>query len=58
MIDTSNQTQKAKNEKTDISIDLTRNEPLGIAGLDVYGIVIYDRWFKMHLHEQRISELV
>jgi hypothetical protein len=57
-IDTSNQAEKGKNEKTDVSIDIARNEPLGIAALDVYGIVIYDRWFKMHLHEQRISELV
>ena len=58
VIDASNQPAKAKNEVTNVRIDLTRNEPLGIAQLEYYVIVIYERYFKMHLKENRISQLV
>jgi len=57
VIDTSNQPEKAKNEKTDVAIEITRNEPLGIAQLEYYIIVIYDRFFRLHLHEARVSQM-
>jgi len=57
VIDTSNQPEKAKNEKTTVRIEITRNDDAVIPQLDCYVIVIFDRWFKMHLKETRISQL-
>ena len=57
-IDTSNQPAKAKNEVTNIRIDITRNSAAVIAQLEYYVVVIYERWFKLHLRESRVSQLV
>ena len=56
-IDTSNQPEKGKNEVVNVRIDITRNDVAGIAQLEYYVIVIYDRFFKMHLKEGRVSQL-
>src|SRR3977135_261986 len=56
-IDTSNQPEKGKNEVVNVRIDITRNDIAPIAQLEYYVIVIYDRYFKMHLKEARVSPL-
>src|SRR5437773_5174498 len=57
VVDTSNQHDKGKNEVVNVRIDITRNDVAGIAQLEYYVIVIYDRFFKMHLNESRLSQL-
>ena len=57
VVDTSNQAEKARNEATNVRIDITRNNIAGIAQLDYYVVVIYDRSFKMHVKENRVSQL-
>ena len=57
-IDTSNQSERGKNEAVNVNIKIKRNAiGTGIAKLEYYVIVFYDHWIKMSLKEGKVSDV-